>query len=257
MSADFMIDPSLADLLDGPLLIAGRQQHVDRRITERHHHLRGQLLGATQGLLSVETSGCKWVVPATHAVWIPPGLPHALQSFGPFSGWSVYLAPSACKEIEASAGVISVSGLLREAVLRATGWEPVALNLAQQRIAEVIVDEISTLPREALELTLPQDQRLLKVARALVESPGEKQTLQQWARYAAIAPRTLTRRFVQETGITFTEWRQRIRLLTSLEMLAVGKPVTQVSLELGYDNISAFIALFKRTFGVTPGRYTP
>jgi len=28
-----------------------------------------------------------------------------------------------------------------------------------------------------------------------------------------------------------------------------------VALELGYCNISAFIALFKRTFGVTPTQY--
>jgi AraC-like DNA-binding protein len=31
--------------------------------------------------------------------------------------------------------------------------------------------------------------------------------------------------------------------------------VTTVALELGYDNVSAFIAMFRRTFGVTPGRY--
>jgi len=31
--------------------------------------------------------------------------------------------------------------------------------------------------------------------------------------------------------------------------------VTSVALDLGYGNVSAFIALFKRSFGVTPGRY--
>ena len=40
-------------------------------------------------------------------------------------------------------------------------------------------------------------------------------------------------------------------------MLAEGLPITTISLELGYRNVSAFIALFQRTFGVTPGRYTP
>ena len=29
----------------------------------------------------------------------------------------------------------------------------------------------------------------------------------------------------------------------------------EVTLELGYDNVSAFIAMFKRELGVTPGRY--
>ena len=39
------------------------------------------------------------------------------------------------------------------------------------------------------------------------------------------------------------------------DALAAGRPVTSVALDLGYGNVSAFIALFKRSFGVTPGRY--
>ena len=40
-------------------------------------------------------------------------------------------------------------------------------------------------------------------------------------------------------------------------MLAEDLPVTTISLELGYTNVSAFIALFRQTFGVTPARYAP
>ena len=42
---------------------------------------------------------------------------------------------------------------------------------------------------------------------------------------------------------------------TVVELLAAGKPVTAIALDLGYDNVSAFIALFRRMFGTTPGRY--
>jgi AraC-like DNA-binding protein len=38
-------------------------------------------------------------------------------------------------------------------------------------------------------------------------------------------------------------------------MLAADEPVTTVALELGYDNVSAFIAMFKRAMGTTPSRY--
>ena len=41
----------------------------------------------------------------------------------------------------------------------------------------------------------------------------------------------------------------------ALEKLAAGAPVTTVALDLGYDNVSAFIARFRATFGITPGRY--
>jgi len=77
----------------------------------------------------------------------------------------------------------------------------------------------------------------------------------EWAAWAGISERTLSRRFVLETGFTYTAWRQRARLMRALELLAEGEAVTTVALDLGYDSVSAFIALFKRTLGVTPSAY--
>jgi AraC-like DNA-binding protein len=106
-----------------------------------------------------------------------------------------------------------------------------------------------------LGLPMPSEPRLLRIAQGLLAQPGDDRRLEDWAQWAAVAPRTLTRRFAAETGFTFNQWRQRLRLLRALEMLAVGKPVTMVALDLGYENVSAFIALFRRTLGATPGRY--
>lgn len=58
-----------------------------------------------------------------------------------------------------------------------------------------------------------------------------------------------------ETGYSLGAWRQRARLLRSVELLAEGHSVTTIALDLGYSNISAFIALFKRAFGLTPTQY--
>ena len=43
--------------------------------------------------------------------------------------------------------------------------------------------------------------------------------------------------------------------MRSLEMLAANVPVTAIALDLGYATASAFITLFKRTFGQTPAAY--
>jgi AraC-like DNA-binding protein len=238
-----------------PLVLAVARQSGGVRVTLRHRHARGQLLGAAQGLLSVDGGGSRWVVPATHAVWIPPGVSHGLRSHRPFAGWTVYVAASACGELPPAPCILAVSGLLREAVARAASWTGEALDAARLRLAGVILDEIRTLPQSALGLPMPQDARLLKIARALSARPDDERRMKEWADWAGIAPRTLTRRFVAETGFSFIEWRQRVRLLRALELLAAGNPVKTIALDLGYDNVSAFIALFRRTFGVTPGRY--
>ncbi|MCP1366191.1 helix-turn-helix transcriptional regulator, partial [Halomonas sp. BBD48] len=221
-----------------------------------HCHARGQLLGSLNGLVSVDTDSGQWVVPATHAVWVPPGVVHGLRSHGAFSGWSAYVVPSACTDLPDRPCTLGVSGLLGEVVARLVQVSEENPNAAQHRLAEALLDEIRTLPHEALGLPMPKDPRVLKVARALSERPDDTLRLQEWAAWVGMAPRTLSRRFVSETGFTLTEWRQRVRLLRALEMLAAGHAVTRVALELGYENASAFIALFRRTFGATPKQYT-
>lgn len=227
-----------------------RQSGVIRE-TSHHHHARGQLLGAEHGLLTVNAGHCRWVVPATHAAWIPPAIPHGLCSHGPYSGWSVYIAASVCNELPDKPCILSITGLLREAITRAATWEGDVLTASQERLAGVILDEIPSLPLANLGLAMPQDARLLRIARALSERPDDGRRLA----WVGISPRTLTRRFSAETGFSFTEWRQRVRLLRALELLAAGQPVTTISLDLGYDNVCAFFALFRRVFGTTPGRY--
>jgi len=250
-----LLDPAQARSEDEPILVAVQLAEDTIRVTEPHTHARGQLFGAVRGLLSVGMDTGQWVVPAIHAVWIPPHHPHSLRSHGPFSGWSVYVAPKACEELPGQPCTMRTSGLLREAVARAALWRDEPLDAARTRIAGVILDEARNLPREQLGLPMPRDHRLLRIARALADDLADKRGLEEWALWAAVAPRTLTRRFVAETGFSFAEWRQRARLMRALELLAAGTPVTTIALDLGYDSISAFIALFRRTFGTTPARY--
>jgi len=59
----------------------------------------------------------------------------------------------------------------------------------------------------------------------------------------------------RELGMTFGKWRQQLRLLLALEQLASGEKVTNVALNLGYSDVSSFIAMFKSTLGTTPAQY--
>ena len=232
------------------------------RVTAAHRHASGQLFGAMRGLLSVAADSGQWVVPASHCVWVPPHHMHALRSHGPFAGWSVYVDETSCAGLPTAPCVMRVSGLLREAVSRASAWNEGALDALdarQARVAGVILDEIAAAPHEPFGLSLPTDPRLLRVARAvlddLADDLADERGVAALATWAGVSPRTLARHFMIETGFTPSAWRQRARILRALELLAAGQPVTTIALNLGYDNVSAFIAMFKRVMGVTPGRY--
>jgi len=240
---------------DGPGLVARAGIERTRRVTPPHRHPEGQLFGATRGVLTVGTDAGLWVVPASHAVWVPPHQRHSLRSHGPFDGCSVYVAEAACADLPGAACAIRCSALLRAAIARAATWTGPVDDAPRRRIAGVILDELRAAPRDSPGLPLPTDARLMKIARALLDDLSDARGLQAWAAHGALSARTLSRRWLDETGATFADWRQRARLMRAIELLAAGTAVTTIALSLGYDNVSAFIAMFRRAHGVTPARY--
>ena len=102
---------------------------------------------------------------------------------------------------------------------------------------------------------MPADSRLLRIVQSLIANPADQRDLGEWALQVGASKRTLTRLFPAQTGMSFRSWRQQRRLLRALELLASGNDVTTVALELGYENASAFIAMFRRCLGETPARY--
>ena len=250
-----LISPHLASSDSEPMIVS-TVSHSSQRVTQRHGHSRGQLLGTLQGLISIEAESCQWVVPATHCVWIPPNVQHGLlRSHGPFEGWSIYIHKNACTKLPVKPYILELSDLLREAITRTMSWHNSELEPEQKRLIAVILDEIRTMPKVELALPMPKDIRLLKIALALSDNPGDNKKINDWGVWAGISRRSLTRRFTNETGFNFTQWRQKLRMLKALELLAAGKPITEISLYLGYDNISGFISIFRGNFGVTPGNY--
>ncbi|WCM29061.1 helix-turn-helix transcriptional regulator [Sphingomonas sp. QA11] len=247
--------PTAVPLPVGEILVAARGRDPAGHGSLPHRHPEGQLLGSLKGLISVGTEKGVWVVPATHAVWLPPHEPHWARSHGAMDGWTVYVAEDACAGLPREASTIRTSGLLRAAVLRAAGWTPGPKGPAAERVAAVILDEIGGLPVETFGLSLPRDPRMLRVAQALIDDPADDRAIGAWAALACVSERTLSRRFVEETGFSLRVWRQRSKLMRALEMLAEGQAVTTIALDLGYATASGFIALFRRTFGEPPAAY--
>jgi AraC-like DNA-binding protein len=55
--------------------------------------------------------------------------------------------------------------------------------------------------------------------------------------------------------MTFGKWRQQLRLMQGMRLLAEGAKVTHAALESGYSTPSAFTSMFRKTLNVTPTSY--
>lgn len=221
-----------------------------------HHHLRAQLVYASHGVMTVTTQSASYVVPPQRAVWMPAGVEHRIDARNAVAMRTLYVDSPSAADLPNEVCVLQVTPLLRELIVTAVSagpnYEP---NSPESRIMAVILDQIRTQPIASLALPMPTDPRVLRVAQSLITDPGDSRDLGEWANAVGASKRTLGRLFSAQTGMSFREWRQQRRLLRALELLATGDNVTTIALELGYDNTSAFIAMFRRCLGTTPTRY--
>lgn len=104
---------------------------------------------------------------------------------------------------------------------------------------------------------MPTDYRLLRVCRQILDDPSDQRDLDEYAALAGMSRRTFTRLFRQETGMGLAVWRQQVRLMEAVSLLAMGQPVTTVAFDVGYESPSAFTAMFHRSFGAPPSQYRP
>ena len=222
-----------------------------------HKHKRAQLIYAYRGTMTVKTGSASYLVPPQRAVWMPSATEHGIEARSAFSMRSLYFDPSIVTGLPETVGVLQVSPLLRELIASViVSGNDYADDGPVARVMAVIVDQIRAQPAlDVLMLPLPEDARLLRITEALIDNPADSRDLTQWAKRVGASPRTLNRLFPAQTGLTFREWRQQRRLLRALELLDQGVRITEIALELGYESTSAFIAMFRRYLGTSPGRY--
>jgi len=224
--------------------------------TPKHSHDWHQLVYATRGVLTVNTTAGSWVVPSRRAVWVPALIEHEVEMLGPCSVRTLYIRTGLSSALPIDCCVVNVSPLLRELILRTL--EIGMLNRevpAHKHLIDIILDQFHTLPTVALNLPMPTDARALRVAEIVRQNPGDAKSLDHLVRKIGASKRTIERLFQSETEMTFGKWRQQFRMLHALRLLAAGESVTMAALEVGYDSTSAFISAFKSAVGTTPGRY--
>ncbi len=224
---------------------------------DAHRHDWAQLTYAPEGLLTIETPQGNWTVPPARAVWIPPGIDHAIKTTVPAAFRSLYIRNDRLPIVADTCRVLSVSPLFREMIRAAANLpEDYDENGADGRLFSVLLDQIADMPEETtLHLPMPNTRTARTVATLLIQNPGDPRDLSAFGKAVGASARSLGRYFSSETGLTFGEWRRRARLIAALERLTQGDPVTTVALDSGYDSPSAFIAMFKRVLGVAPGAY--
>ena len=225
-------------------------------VIPEHVHHEDQLVYACRGVMTVRTSAGTWVVPAQRAVWIPARTPHSVVMSGAVSMRTIYLRPGMVKRLPRACGVVNVSPLLQHLIVRLCTHERLSRrSRVHANLINVLIDQLETVAAVPLQLPAPSDARAARVAATLQRNPGPDHSLAAACKLAGASKRTIERLFQQETNLSLGKWRQQLRLMRSLQLLAAGEKIASAALEAGYSTPSAFIAMFKKALGTTPRRY--
>ncbi|HCF9478139.1 AraC family transcriptional regulator [Pseudomonas aeruginosa] len=221
-----------------------------------HTHAWGQLNYAAHGVMQLEIDGQRFLSPPQYAVWIPPERVHSCYNSQAIVYRSLYLSAELSRRLPATPCTLAISAILK-AILSDFAERGVNLPTSAQdlRLARVVMDQLECAQPHDDYLPYGRTPALREVLDALQAEPGDNRSLAQWAQQVHSTERTLARHCQRELGMTFGEWRQRLRFLAAIEALEAGRGIQQIAFDLGYSSPSAFISMFRRLAGTTPEQY--
>lgn len=105
-------------------------------------------------------------------------------------------------------------------------------------------------------LRVGNEKQAVRIVRDYLETHiAENTSLDELAARVGFSPYHLLRVFRKTLGMPPHTYRNHVRIVRAKAMLATGKPIADVALNLGFTDQSHFTRRFKRVVGVTPGEY--
>jgi AraC-like DNA-binding protein len=178
---------------------------------------------------------------------MPANLAHNVSMHGDVAMRTAYVRASEASLLFPQCRVLEVGALLQAALIALTDEVSGLSKTARaDHLIWLVLDEIKRAPSMSFVLPMPEDGRLARLAHSLMADPGSAKTIDQWCDVAGASRRTLTRLFRAQTGISFGDWRRRLRLLSAAARVADGEALAEVAVSFGYRNASAFRTMMRQ-----------
>lgn len=225
--------------------------------TPWHFHDLHQLVYAFEDSVEVESQFARYKVPHQFAVWIPAGSVHRTVIQNVRSG-SVFLHREMIVSPADSLRVIPASNLMREMVMYSMRW-PINGEDSEDSLTffRCFANLCSEWINQDVKLVLPSsnDPRINAIIR-FTKSQLSSVTLNDVCNKVGMSERSLRRHFQKDMGISWDDFRLRLRIYTAIgELDSTSKPIGIIASDVGYSSQAAFTKAFKAIMGIGPTAY--
>lgn len=244
----FLVNPSLP--------VTGYRELITDSICLSHSHPRGQIIYANSGVMNVVVGNQIWVVNPLQGLWIPGNMEHQVTFQKNVNLYSAFIDPSVMEHLPKSSFSFDISVFLKQLLFKIISFENTGtISLSQGRIMDVFLDELSIITPSSTFLPTSNHIKLKKIISLLMQDINNKHKIDHYAEITSMSTRTLSRLFIKELGMNFSDWRTRLKLLEAIKRLGEKQSVKEIAFDLGYETTSAFTFMFKKNLGKTPSNY--
>jgi AraC-like DNA-binding protein len=232
--------------------------HKSGVVLPQHQHQTGQLVFATSGVMLVETPQARWTVPPQRALWVPPAQPHAIHMLSDTELRTVYCQLELIAQSTPSAHLSKVHAVVVSPLIRALvlGLFDLQFDCATRRaMVGLLLQTLRQTPCLPTHLPMPSSDGLRRAITQLLEANHWQTSLYDIASMASMSERTFTRHFTAEVGLSFRAWKQRARIIASLDLLASDRSIKTIAHTLQFASAAAYIAAFRAMLGCTPNTF--
>lgn len=225
-------------------------------VDDSHSHPWHQVVFPLAGLLQSNIENKSIIVPHNAMLYIPANTIHKSVAVTETQFLAIYLNPNCAVRYKDQPKSCLVTPFVKELILLL--FDKRLTLYTEEMIASVLAvlrDQVEIADTYQIPLLIPSDRRLMSIFIQLQKQPDLKFTLADWAIKVGASERTLSRLCAKEFSQSFSLWRQNIRLVLSLQLLAKNISIQEVAMDLGYTSDSAYIYAFKGMFAQTPSRY--
>lgn len=231
------------------------------RVTRRYQPAEHLVFLPLAGEIEVGAGGLNFRCGPGRLVYVPGGLAHSLRS-SPRAGERLIalIRPEAWAQAGGRAhepAAPTASPVLREMLffllLHPASEAAPALADGFVRVLDEQLAQARSFPcMDHLE-GQARDPRLRAAVRFMRQHLGERLTMDDVARAAALSVRSLTRLFAAEFGVSPKEVLTRNRIAAARDLMASRKAsVTEAAAAVGYGSLSQFIKTFREVTGRLP-----
>ena len=228
---------------------------VNTRLDNQHSD-SGRFIFTEGGVVAVITEQGRYLVPPQQVIWLPSAVNYQLVAATSAVIVCYHLLPQTQYKLKQTTSVLGIDGFILHLFKETLESQEMHYGAKDfYHLSHLLLNRLTQAKPLSLFLPVLKDKRLLAITRRQQKYPALKTDLVGWGKFVKTSSRTLSRLFKNETGMTYSQWKQTMLIHIAIIELCLGVSIADIAKSLGYESSSAFIYMFKKQMHVTPSHF--